>query len=175
MENQNHSQLELFSQVNEYGQNNNRRANSFFSKIRSYEKLIILTISFLVTAVVAFSLGVEKGKRLAISTISSHFDLAASSVPKPQYQPAPIQPNIATSPETKSYIQNYTIQVASFTNKTAAQKEAEFIKKKGHTPLILSKGKYMVLCVGKFTSRETALSLLPEFKKRYHDCTVRRL
>jgi cell division septation protein DedD len=70
---------------------------------------------------------------------------------------------------------NYTVQVASYKNRQAAQKEIEILKKRGMKPLILYKGKYLVVCVGSFPDRKAAQSLLWELKKRYGDCIVRRL
>ena len=44
----------------------------------------------------------------------------------------------------------YTIQLASYKSKSFAQKEAELLKKKGFVPLVIPKGSYTILCVGKF-------------------------
>ncbi|MCX5706632.1 MAG: SPOR domain-containing protein, partial [Candidatus Omnitrophica bacterium] len=72
-------------------------------------------------------------------------------------------------------INGYTIQVASFNNKSYALKEAEFLKKKGLVPLLFSNGNYIILCVGNFPNKETAQPLLSELNKRYPNCSIRRL
>ena len=75
----------------------------------------------------------------------------------------------------KEQIDNYTIQLASYQSRKYADRAAEKLKKRGLSPLILSKGEYIVLCVGNFSDKKTAYSLLAEFKKQYRDCFVRRL
>jgi hypothetical protein len=65
--------------------------------------------------------------------------------------------------------------VASYQSKTHAQKEAEALRKKGVTPLVLSKGDYIIVCVGNFSNRDAAKSLLLDLRKRYQDCYIRRL
>lgn len=69
----------------------------------------------------------------------------------------------------------FTIQLGSYQNKTIAQKEAQNLKKNGYTPLIISKGKYIILCVGNFTDEVKAKSILSKLKKQYNDCRIRRL
>ena len=77
--------------------------------------------------------------------------------------------------QEKDIRKHYTVQVASFQTRKYAQKEAEVLRKKGFSPLVLPKGKYSILCVGNFSSRETAKPLLSKLRQRYRDCFVRRL
>ncbi len=69
----------------------------------------------------------------------------------------------------------YTIQLASYKSKAYAQKESDQLKKKGYSPVIVSKGDYVVLYVGRFQSKEKAQSLLAEFRKHFSGCYIRRL
>jgi len=69
----------------------------------------------------------------------------------------------------------FTVQLASYQNKTLAQKEAQNLKKNGYTPLIIPKGKYLILCVGNFTDESKAKSILSKLKKQYNDSRIRRL
>ena len=112
----------------------------------------------------------------------ARFDVAV----KPAVQALPVIPapkQMASEPQTqpvkkeevKEIGLNYTIQVASFSNRINAQKEVESLRRKGLSPLMLSKGKFSIVCVGNFTKREEAESLLPKLKKQYQDCRVRRL
>lgn len=80
-------------------------------------------------------------------------------------------------PASSGSPQNYTIQLASCRTKVSAQKEAELLRKSGFSPLILSKGSYIVVCVGNFSNQQAAKTLVSELKKRkrYQDCLVRRL
>ncbi len=165
MEKVNSPQLELFSQQ----QNNSAETKSagfnfsFFNYMRGYEKTILLIIAFLTIGIISFSLGVEKGKGQKIPVTK---EIAAP--PKIQ-QPAVKQ--------EEAILQGYTIQIASYQARESARKEAELLKKKGLNPIILSKGKYSVLCVGSFSNREKAQALLLELEKnkRYKGCIIRRL
>lgn len=164
MEKNNYHQLELFSQIQkDYRQIKRQvRNNSFFSYIRTYERVIIIIIGFVITGIVSFSLGVEKGKKLVTTPSIKMQDTLG-----PKIQPITI--------EKKDSLQNYTVQVASFQNKLEAEKEAKELRKNGLLPLILSKGRYTVLYVGNFSNKDTAQSLLSQLKKRYRDCFIRRL
>lgn len=168
VERKDYSQLELFSQSEDSGKRINSSRIFFLGYVRGYEKATLLFVCFIAVGIISFSLGVEKGKRLAaVPKPSIRFDLAAVQAPKPDVQ-KPTQ-------VTVSKPQNYTIQLASYQSKTYAEKQAGLLKKKGFTALVLLKGSYTILCVGNFANKETARPLLSELKKKYHDSFIRRL
>ena len=176
MEKQANLQLELFTQTkNAASSGTSRKVSSFFlARIWNYEKTILIIIAVIITGVVSFSLGVEKGKRLTL------FKQAAPVTPIKQAavedravpQATQEQKKQQASPTQK---EGYIIRLASYKIKTHAQKEAELLKKKGLEPLVLSKGIYTVLCVGNIPNKQTASSLLTELRKRYRDCYLARL
>ena len=181
----NYSQLELFSQSKDYDRlrSKQKMSKTFLSYIWNYEKTLLIIIGFIISGIVSFSLGVEKGKKLAILKTNSHLDIAVKiqqpainlTTSQNRYQPVIKKQDSIQQAEPKNYIQNYTIQVASYQSKTHAQKEAEALRKKGVTPLVLSKGDYIIVCVGNFSNRDAAKSLLLDLRKRYQDCYIRRL
>jgi hypothetical protein len=192
MERTDYTQLELFSQIKDYAETKIRSTGkSFFSYVRNYEKAILIVIGLLITGIVAFSLGVERGKRLAslnnvnriidkqgFQTVPSNINPSSIIPPlKIPAQPTTGKPQDTKQPQPKNSQENFTIQLASYQSRISAQKEAEKLKKKGLPTLILSKGKYTVLCVGNFSDREKARSILSELKKqkRYADSFIRRL
>lgn len=168
MEKRRHYQLELFGRPASLSQQTEGCRTHFLSSLLRYEKTVLIIIGFIITAVSSFSLGVEKGKRSVISKSKPTLDIA---IKKPVSAP-PVQ-----VPRTKEILvpQGFTIQLASYQTATYANKEAEKLKKKGLSPLVLPKGSYQVLCVGNFSDRKTAMSLLSELKKQYKDCFIRRL
>ena len=176
-----YNQLELFSQEKGINQANPRSSKAFLAYISKYEKIILTLIGFVVTGIIFFSLGVEKGKRYIVPKNDFQIDVAAKPAQAPAIIPAPKQVTVnpqnqpVKKEETKESLMNYTIQVASFSNKINAQKEVEGLKKKGLSPLVLYKGKFSIVCVGNFSKREEAESLLPKLKKQYQDCRIRRL
>lgn len=181
MKREDHSQLELFSQEGSESQVRVPAGHSFFlRRIRAYEKSILMIISFVITAIISFSLGVEKGRKLVQkqqTTVieENNQDSAADKKPLLYGDTATIVKKEQVGLKGRS--SGYTIQLASYKTMTYAQKEGEFLKKKGLLPVFLSKGNYTVLCIGNFSSRDAAESLLSELKKqkRYSGCLIRRL
>ena len=192
MEKRTHSQLELFSQTKNSDDIITSSQHSFFNYVRYYEKFILIIVVFMITAIISFSLGVEKGKSITTLKSQPRFDFA-SSIKQPKLMiplnvPATInmrnkanteikKEEVIHSPEIKvrEYMVNYTIQVASFQNKTSAQKEMGALKRKGFSVSLVSKGRYQVVYVGNFSQKEDARTLLAQLKRRYQDCFIRRL
>jgi len=171
MEKETGNQLELFSKPkDEFKLPGNRFDKAYFTKyIWGYEKTILIVIAFLVTGIVSFSLGVEKGRRAQVNQPG----IMAS---KPQIlQPQSETGTVAKQPVALPLQEAYTIQVASFKANSYAQKEVELLNKRGYKAVTLNKGEYIILCVGNFPSKEQAQSLLLELNRYYKDCRIRRL
>lgn len=191
MEKEDYHQLELFSQAKKYDQTKPKFTNAFSNLIWAYEKTILVIFGLIITGIVSFSLGVEKGKRLMISetNLRSDFALKKMDTAKPAQASTPaeseqdnqpvIKRTVKAQPELSVkeslHIQNYTIQIASFRTKAFARKEAEQLKRKGYTAVIFSKGSFSIVCVGNFPKQESAKTLLTELKRFYHDSYIRRL
>lgn len=163
MQKENYAQLELFSQA-KGGVPLPEGRGSFLSFIRAYERVMLVAIGFIVTGIVAFSLGVENGRRMA-----------ASAVPVPAARQPVVRPQTQNPPQQKATGASYTIQLASFQSRTGLQREVDTLKKKGIAPVLFSDGKKVLVCVGTFTNKATAQTVLAELKKHYRDCFIRRL
>lgn len=180
-------QLELFSGAGNGPPDASRKKNSSILKhLRNYERIILMIIGIAVTAIISFSFGVEKGKKISLLQNNSRFDIGIQErqvLPQQEIKKdalVTIQPrgNIKIDEALKPPPQEktaFTVQLASYKTKSYAEKEAQALKKKGLIPLILTKGKYVVLCVGSFTNKENAQSLLTQLEKKYNDCRIRRL
>ncbi|MFA6129674.1 MAG: SPOR domain-containing protein [Candidatus Omnitrophota bacterium] len=143
---QDYSQNELFTQSLDSGQYKARvPANHFFTRIRGYEKILLLIMGLVLLSIISFSLGVEKGRRVVL-TSSNNVDPAS-----------------------------YTIQVAAFKNRNLALRQAQMLAKAGLSPLVFAKGNYVILCVGKFSNQESAQPLLIQLQRTYAGCRIRRL
>jgi hypothetical protein len=146
VDNQDYSQSELFSSADNSGHYQGHSSkNSFFLRIRGYEKVMLLIMGLVLISIISFSLGVERGRRLA-GVKNSVSDQAG-----------------------------YTIQVATFKNKQLVLREAKLLSKEGLNPMIFAKGNYIVLCVGKFSNQESAQPLLIQLQRTYAGCRIRRL
>ena len=69
----------------------------------------------------------------------------------------------------------YTIQVASYADEKFAKRAAVDLNKIGFETLVLQKGKYAILCVGKFNKKNEAMSVISKLKAKYEDCLVRSM
>ncbi len=182
-----HAQLELFSQINTALKGDSQISRNFFSSLKKHEKTVLVIIGFIVYGIVSFCFGIEKGKNSIRQAYQYHAAVINTPAAKPLLTPEqqPIQPvsKIITTQEvivpavlkTPSRKEGYTIQLVTFQSNKLAQKEAEALRKKGLSPLVISRGNYVIVCVGSFSNKDTARSLLSNLKKRYRDCFIRRL
>lgn len=187
MDKEGNLQLELFSEADNLTLAAPRKKNySLLKRLRNYERIMLMIIGIATTAIISFSFGVEKGKKLSLLQNNSRFDIGIQTrqvLPqqaKNEEAPVTIQPrnDIKIDETLKPPAQEkmaFTIQLASYKTRGYAEKEAQALKKKGLIPLILTKGKYVVLCVGSFRNKENAVSLLTQLEKKYNGCRIRRL
>lgn len=195
MKNEDYNQLELFNLSTKHQEKSSGEKFSLLKSFRKHEKVIMLAISFIVISIISFSLGVEKGKRLFSNKTKANLDLAASLSPREnmlvisrreEAQEAATygkkeavnlseSQNSESSGNKESDRGKYIIQLATYQTREPAEREAVMLKKKGLNPIILSKGKFIVLYVGRFSDEDNAKSKLSELKKRYRDCILRRM
>lgn len=222
------SQFELFPGASEKPQGTPERLRLFKDLTLSSENIIVLGIVFVMSMVVFFSLGVERGKRVVKKELSQPFNTQVTTLNKPMapqatsgrisqktlavQQPAqnitapinrvvPMTTNpmppvtiaktvnavapvalpkqlAAISKDVSQVVQNlnvgFTVQVASYKADSAANREADNLRKKGFEVFVLPKGDYFILCVGKFAQSNEAKKFSGKLKSRYKDNMVRR-
>lgn len=184
------SQFELFPAAASRPYETKKGTGFFISSLTlPLETMMVASIFLIMLMVVMFSLGVERGKKIAMGTRA----VRAKAVPSAP-APAPAQAGTAVVPAAapaavpsnnlpaphKETVENdgpggYTIQVASYAQESAAQREAGNLNKKGYKTLVMNKGKFTILCVGKFGEKSEAQSFSKELRKKYRDCLVRSL
>ena len=191
----NPAQLELFDLHNQDAQSNSLKADPLsLAKARDYQKLIFRVIAFIFFGLVSFSLGVEKGKK-SIARVSPQ-EIKAPFVPLGEFINGPAASETTgavginnvqiekkasgayiekAKTEGKSKETQYTVQVASILRSENVKKELARLENKGYSAFGLLKGKYTVVCVGKFTAREQAQNALAKLKTKYPDCQIRKL
>ncbi|MDD3296658.1 MAG: SPOR domain-containing protein [Candidatus Omnitrophica bacterium] len=172
-------QLYLFG-----AQNEPEKKSLRYKVVLPLDALILLTAVLIIFLVFAFSLGIERGKNIAMrssdtnneSTLLAEQNLTADQKP---IQQAFIRPQAESSKNKEKNDEEetklYHIQVASFCKEVTAEKEAENLKDKGYQVLVLTKGKYAVVYVGGFKNENQAKETLQVLKKTYSDCILRRL
>ena|SRR3989338_3740574 len=183
------SQFELFPTTTGGSSDIAKPRYLFANLTLSIENVVVIGIITLMTMVFAFSLGVEKGKKVKnfSSSLQQLPPAAAKGVAVAGTLPAP-EKAAASSPSVKTPTasttptqinqakksQPYTIQVASFKDDQYAKKEAGVLKNKNLDSFVLTKGNFFIVCIGKFSKKEEANGLLSKLKRTYNDCLVRR-
>lgn len=178
MERQSNPQLELFSQSGDSAPFNANSRNPVMERIWNYEKTILIIIAILVTGIVAYSVGVEKGKSVSLNEQQPKPQvLVRQQNPLPQATAASRKEAAMVVKQSPAVVQQgaYTIQVASFKTRINAQNEAQALKKRGFNVMLFSSGSFTLLCVGNFPNKESAQPLVKELSKLYGSCQIRRL
>ena len=189
------SQFELFPGAAGSSDRANRPQFFFSSLSFSLENAIIAGIFVLMAVVFSFSVGVERGKKIALVNPLKNVYSSAVVAPREGAGPVPAGKTAVnkaatstTMPEEKKATPpqaapaqpeeielSYTVQVASFKKVEYAQQEAELLRKKGYEIFVLPKGNYSIVCVGKFTHQDQANVTLTKLRKTYKDSMLRRL
>lgn len=161
------------------------------------EHIVGICIIFIVTNVVVFCLGVKKGqihktgptslkKNVADKNKESAIIVRSGEPKLEETEQSVVQEEVKPSEQKsvevleielpKEVIDElkYTIQVASFKEEQSALKEEINLRKKGYETSIMQKGKYSIVCVGKFSAHQEAKLFSERLKNRYKDCLVRR-
>jgi hypothetical protein len=146
----------------------------------SIESLVILAILGIMVALFAFSLGVERGKSIAAQTlderVSAAWNVGARTVASiPAVVPAVrmAQPN-AVSIHPMAVGGRYTLQSATYGNEAYAKQDALALRAKGFQPFLIKSGKFWLLCIGNFTSKENAFQFSKKLPAGYRESQVRR-
>lgn len=188
-----HSQLEIFSEAGNNALSEQSSRGSLAEYFGRYEKAILVAIALIITGTVSFCLGIEKGRKGGHTAAAPAAAVSTQKVSPPVPPPVISQPSKVKEKEpprelvlkaqplpgerqVNTQLQGgFTIQLATFQSRSYAQKAADGLKKRGLSPLVIPKGEYTILCVGNFSTKNRAASVLPEFKKKYRDCYIRRL
>ena len=167
----------------------------FLSNITlSFENIIVLTVFLFMGIILSFSVGVERGKRLVSSENPSFkATLVAEKETKKEALkeiviPEEIHETVTAKAETLEPVESqqggltreslqkyFTIQVASFKTREHAEKEADILVKKGFESFVIPKGKYIIVCAGKFLTRDDAKNFSSQLKYKYKDCLIRSM
>lgn len=148
------------------------------------ENIVFGLIIAIVCVIVAFALGVERGKRLIPIAAAANGDrpypdtilhakspastetVSAESVSD---EPIPLKPvSVEPAPETR-----YTIQLISYTQQKPALREKKELLSKKIDAFIIKSDKWYQLCAGGYNDMKEASAALKKFKKDYKGCFIR--
>ncbi len=160
----------------------------------SIESLVIFTILGIMVALFSFSLGAERGKHAAAQAlderVSAAWNVKARTVAAPAVAvtaaaavapaTAPVQKTVALQRQAKNYgvIQGsrtrFTLQLATYGSEKYARKDAMILKAKGFQSFLIKSGKYWLVCIGNFNSKENAAGFLKKLPANLRASQVRR-
>ena len=137
----------------------------------SNEQLIFIFIGLVILLVICFSLGVERGKRIAIA----RREPAKEKVVVEKKTETPTEEKISKEPViVKEVSSAYVIQVAAYKDNKQAEKEKELLEKRGYAAEIAKSGKYYIVYVAGFANTKKAETAAKKLKNRYKDCFIKK-
>lgn len=145
----------------------------------SYEKSLFLLIGLILTLVLIFTLGVEKGKELSgqITTIRQQNQQFS---PPSQSEIGLVKKQVITDQQHVTTVSTsidklYTIQVASLTKEDLARKEIKKLKAQGYEASVIKSDKFYLICVGGFSTKQEASAQFTKLRETYKDCYIRKI
>jgi septal ring-binding cell division protein DamX len=167
------------------------------------DTFILSSVVIFLLFILAFSLGVEKGRKIsfasddAVTFPESSLRQETQALPLDKKNSAKAEQKIVVSPVVKgneiqtvqsqagakvnipaadnNVKEGYYIQLASYNKESFANDEAKKLKSKGFPAYIAKKGNFIVLYVGIFKTSAEAQKNMGILKKNYKDCVLRRL
>jgi hypothetical protein len=147
----------------------------------SLESLVILAILGIMVSLFSFSLGVERGKRIAAQTLDERVSAAWNVPARAVAVAAPVQASVVGAPRVVTnhgFVlglgTRFTLQAASYGNEEYARHDALLLKAKGFQSFLIKSGKYWLLCIGNFNNKEYASNFLRKLPDEYRSSQVRR-
>jgi len=153
----------------------------------SYEQAVFMAIAAIMLMVLVFSLGVERGKRLAGAAAPKKDAPDKQASDKEYKTSAAVKEDVAVAqqdtkrpaplPEKeKKAVKSdlFTIQVIAYRSKKSAQRELERLSEKGYKPFIITGGGYYQVCVGEYANKDESKNDFLELKKSYKDSFIRK-
>jgi len=145
------------------------------------DTLILLGVIVILLFTILFSLGVERGKKIALrlknegENIEEHNRAADSITAKNEDSTQDILAPQKTVDKEKKVERKYHVQVASFHKVKSAREEAQSLKDNGYPVVIMKKGDYVVIYVGGFKDKREAKNNIKDLQRKYKDCFLKRL
>jgi len=132
----------------------------------SLENAVFAAIIAVMCVIVAFAMGVERGKRVVVPPLTRQKEFTPF-VP-------PIKEKEIKAAERKEPAAIYAIQLISFKEKRPAEKEKRKLLDKNIKAFIVPSGGWFQVCVGGYDDINEARKVLEGFSKEYEGCFIRK-
>jgi len=165
---------DLFDQSQEDSKRVEKKTTPFIPRLKkginlSYEGIIFFAVGLVMSCIIAFSLGVEKGRQ----------DAGYVKYVKEEGQPQagekkrPLEPKAR---EVKDVHQvRYIVRLAAFTKRESAEEELAKLKEAGYRAEIGKTGDYYQVYIGRFHKKRMAEKILEKLRAKYKDCYIKEL
>ena len=152
------------------------------------DQAIGLTLALLVFYVLAFSWGVEKGKKTSHESqvITPTSASGASAVAAPPAAASAVKPStvllrdesapkevpitVEELPQPVAKVTRpdgqFTIQHVTYITQSAADREIQKLAQKGYNSFVIPSGKHLQVCIAAFSSRQDASKLLKQLRSQ---------
>lgn len=153
------------------------------------DTLVLLIVVIVLLLTLAFSLGIERGRKIAYSQIEKKSNFQQEEIFNTESEKEGIKEKVEETQEVAvipnkvndkdnekkhSASAKYILQLATYLKKETAEIEVTKLEDKGYPVFLSQKGKYVVLFIGDFSDKNEAEEKMAELKKRYKDCFIRQ-
>lgn len=171
---------DLFEQFQEADKNIKRKTRFLLPRIKdcltiTYENIIFLLIGFVISCIIFFSLGVEKGRRDIDRGFSKGlFSTSSNNIIRAESRIVAESNDVQEKEKARSLRQEYVIQLAAFKTKSSAEEQMKKLRQDGFAAEVKKSGDYYQLYVGGFDKKTGAGKVLSKLRERYKDCYIKR-
>ncbi len=152
------------------------------------DQTIGLSLALLVFYVLAFSWGVEKGKRTAqesqlITPVTASVPVASVTVPvkspavkssavilQDESVPREVPITVAELPQPVAKVTRpdgkFTIQHVTYITQSAAEREIQKLSQYGYNSFVIPSGKHLQVCIAAFQNRQDASKILKQLRSQ---------
>ena len=137
----------------------------------SHELVLFGCILLLMTVIVSFGIGFERGKRITRQSVNKITQPVAFLSP---VSTLPEKTDIPARQEKKQVPKKYAVQLVAYTQKNYANKQIQKLLKSGYRPFMLRNSKFYLVYIGPYPDKKTARSDLVKVKSRslYQDAFI---
>lgn len=143
------------------------------------ERVVFISIGFIMLMVIIYALGIEKGKRLSkTTTAQTTVPIIQPRISSPIIKPIEVKPPSETKidlvpmkSQTVQETKPYTIVAVTLTKKDGASLEVNRLKKQGYDAFVLQSDSYFLVCIGSYPDNTSAQSkkALSRIRQTYKD------
>ena len=138
------------------------------------EYVVVAGIVMLVLVIIAYAIGVERGKRVQLGKGQDRAVTKTQVVVNKDVTVKPSVRPVVKSP-AKVSVSNYMVQLASFRDLKMAKQEAEKLRKKGYSVSYKKSGTWYQIYAEGYRSMDDAEKAKKELAKYYKDCYIRKV